>query len=292
MIGDSELVDLERGVTRALERGEAGDLAVLGRGEISVVLGWPNDTPAWAAKRLPPFADAAAADRYAGTLGRYLAELAGRGVTVIDTDVRRVTADDGRVVLYCVQPALAGSLLAVPIARDEPDQGVEILRGIVDTVTTVVDAAVGLDAQLSNWAVVEGRLTYLDITTPMLRRVDGSSELDAELFLASLPWALRAPVRRHVLPGILDRFHQSRTVVLDLAANLIKERLDHLIPTVLEASAGRLEPALTEAEVRRDYRSDARMWGLLQSIRRADRWWQRRVRRRTYPFLLPEGIER
>jgi hypothetical protein len=44
--------------------------------------------------------------------------------------------------------------------------------------------------------------------------------------------------------------------------------------------------------VRRDYRSDARMWSLMQSVRRADRWWQRRVRRRQYGFLLPEGIER
>ena len=31
---------------------------------------------------------------------------------------------------------------------------------------------------------------------------------------------------------------------------------------------------------------------LLQSVRRADRVWQRRVRRRTYPFLLPARIDR
>ena len=29
------------------------------------------------------------------------------------------------------------------------------------------------------------------------------------------------------------------------------------------------------------------MWALLQRLRRCDRWWQRRVRRRPYPFLLP-----
>jgi hypothetical protein len=292
MISDAELADLERSVAAALARGEAGDLAVLGRGEISVVLGWPSDSPAWACKRLPPFADAAAADRYAATLERYLAALAARGVTVVDTDVRRVAGGDGGVALYCVQPALPAGALAVRVARDDREQGAGVIAGIVDAATTVVDAGVGLDAQLSNWAVVDGRLTYLDITTPMLRRPDGSSELDAELFLASLPWALRAPVRRFVLPGILERYHQPRTVVLDLAANLVKERLDHLIPVVLAASQGRLEPPLTEDEVRRDYRSDARMWAVLLSIRRADRWWQRRVRRRTYPFLLPEGIER
>lgn len=81
-------------------------------------------------------------------------------------------------------------------------------------------------------------------------------------------------------------------MVRDLAVNLCKERLDHLIPLVLELSAERWEPPLTEEEVRRDYRRDARMWALMQSVRRADRWWQRRVRRRPSSFLLPEGIER
>ena len=112
------------------------------------------------------------------------------------------------------------------------------------------------------------------------------------MFLASLPWLLRGPVRRFVLPGILQRYHQPRTVVLDLAANLVKERLGSWIPTVLAAAGDRLEPALIEDEVRRDYRSDARTWALLQAVRRVDRAWQRQVRRRPYPFLLPDRIER
>jgi hypothetical protein len=81
-------------------------------------------------------------------------------------------------------------------------------------------------------------------------------------------------------------------VVLDLAANLIKEHLDGRIGVVLSAAAERVDPPLTEGEVRADYRSDARMWALLQSLRRADRIWQQRVRRRRYPFLLPARIER
>jgi hypothetical protein len=44
--------------------------------------------------------------------------------------------------------------------------------------------------------------------------------------------------------------------------------------------------------VRRYYRSDARLWGVLLRIRRLDRAWQRHVRRRSYPFLLPQRIER
>lgn len=291
MIGAAALRDLERSVERALHTGRVDGVAVLGRGEVSVVLGWPAEQPEWACKRLPPFADAVAAARYAATLERYVAELTARGVTVIDTEVECLGGGGGGVVLYCVQPVLSDDQLAVPRIRHNPDEAPAILAGIVDA-AMAVDARVGLDAQLSNWAMVDGRLTCLDITTPMMRRNDGTSELDAEVFLASLPWALRPVVRRVVLPGILARYHEPRTVVLDLAANLVKERLDHLIPVVLELTAGRLQPPLTDAEVRRDYRGDARTWALLQSVRRADRSWQRRVRRRTYPFLLPEGIER
>jgi hypothetical protein len=49
---------------------------------------------------------------------------------------------------------------------------------------------------------------------------------------------------------------------------------------------------MTVADVRRYYRSDARLWALLLRIRTLDRSWQRRVRRRPYPFLLPREIER
>jgi hypothetical protein len=34
------------------------------------------------------------------------------------------------------------------------------------------------------------------------------------------------------------------------------------------------------------------MWALLQILRRVDRSWQRGVRRRSYPFLLPGRIAR
>jgi hypothetical protein len=292
VIDPVDLGALERHVHDALGRGDASGLCVLGYGEISTVLGWPVDTPTWACKRLPPFPSADAADRYAAVFARYLDELSTRGVHVVDSVIAPVLRDAGDVVLYCVQPVLPVDTLGPNVAARGGGAARDLFALVVDTVLAVVDAGVGLDAQLSNWAMLDGSLTYFDVTTPMLAAPDGSSQLDTEVFLASLPWALRAPVRRFVLPDILDRYHSTRTVVLDLAANLLKERLDEWIPTVLELTDGRLEPPLTADEVRRDYRSDARTWNLLQALRRADRSWQRRVRRRPYPFLLPERIER
>ena len=57
--------------------------------------------------------------------------------------------------------------------------------------------------------------------------------LDTEPFVVSLPWVLREPVRRWFVPDILARYHDPRTVLVDLAANLLKEGLDELVPHVV-----------------------------------------------------------
>ena len=292
MIDPEELAHLEQEVQRALDHGDDTALMVLGYGEISLVLGWPVDKPRWACKRLPPFPSTADADAFAATLQEYVTELVARGVQVVPTEVQQVIMADGRTAVYCVQPALDAEDLGVAIVARGGEGAARLLGAIVDVALATVDERVGLDAQLSNWAVTEAGLTYFDVTTPLLRRADRTEVLDTSIFLASLPWLLRAPVRRFVLPGIIERYHRPRTVVLDLAANLIKEKLDDGIAIVLAAVGDRLEPPISGDQVRSDYRSDARTWALLQSLRRADRAWQQRVRRRAYPFLLPARIDR
>ena len=292
MIPTDELALLESRVQRALCSGDDSALRVLGYGEISLVIGWPRESPRWACKRLPTFASSADADAYTETLDAYLEVLDRRGVRVAPTTVRRTAVPDGRLAVYCVQEVLPSDSLAVEVVARGGRTARDLLGGIVDTALEVVDDHVGLDAQLSNWALMEGQLTYFDVTTPLLRGPDGSERLDTEIFLASLPPVLRAPVRRFVLPGIMERYHRPRSVVLDLSANLIKEDLEGWIGTVLAAVEGRVDPPLSDAEVHSDYRSDARTWALLQAVRRADRLWQRKVRRRTYPFLLPARIQR
>jgi len=110
--------------------------------------------------------------------------------------------------------------------------------------------------------------------------------------LASLPWALRGVVRRFMLSGILATYYDARSVLLDAAANLHKERLLPLLPRFLGEINARVSPSIDEDEVTRYYRNDARTWTLLQRLRRLDRGWQLHVRRRSYPFLLPGRIAR
>jgi hypothetical protein len=292
VIDDASLRALEQQVQAALARGDADDLNVLGYGEISLVLAWPIEAPAFACKRLPPMPGGDSTDAFADTFRRYVKELEARGISVLATDLCSVGAGDGTSVLYCVQPVLPEGSMATDIVRQDAQRAPELLASIVEAAFAATDERVGFDGQLSNWAVFDDRLTYFDVTTPLLRGDDGTEELDVSVFLASLPWLLRAPVRRFVLPDIIERYHSPRTVVLDLAANLLKERLGGWIPTVLQAANGRLDQPLTEEEVRRDYRSDARTWAAIQRLRRLDRAWQRSVRRRPYSFLLPEAIAR
>jgi hypothetical protein len=92
--------------------------------------------------------------------------------------------------------------------------------------------------------------------------------------------------------SIFDKFYSTRGVVLDFLGNLHKERLGDLVPMFLKQAAERLDEPITAEEVTAYYRDDARMWELIQRLRRADRFWHNRVRRRTYPFLLPPDVDR
>ncbi len=284
---------LEARVERALQAGGPGDLQVLGYGEISAVLALDAPAGRFACKRLPPFDGADALEGYRACLEEYLAALAARGVAVAPTALLHLPRPGGRLAAYCVQAAFpAGALLPAELARAGEGRARALFRRLLEAVERAVGPELGLDGQVSNWAVAGDELVYLDVTTPLRRDGAGAERLDTGLFLASLPWALRGAVRRFLLREILDKYYQPRGVVLDALANLEKERLDRWLPAFLEEANVRLRPALGEEEVRRYYASDARTWALLQRLRRLDRAWQRRVRRRTYPFLLPGRIER
>ena len=294
---DVDLAEVEAAVGRSLrDRGDAG-LTVLGYGEITLVVGWPGDRPTAACKRLPEFPSAAAAASYATDFGRYLAVLRERGVDPAPSRFRTVPGPAGGVVGYVVQPVLpAHTLGPAVLRRAEPDPAHPLVRALCELVPGVVDDRTGLDGQVSNWALVgdgpDARLLYLDVSTPMLFDADGRFELDLGLFLAAYPWLLRRPIGRFVAPGVIGAYRDARHVLVDLTANLLKERLDAWVPAFLTAVNDVVTPTVTEDEVRSYYRSDARLWEVMSRLRRADRWWQATVRRRTYPFLLPGPVDR
>jgi hypothetical protein len=291
-----DLTDVEAAVQDALVSARADHLAVLGYGEITLVVGWPTEAPAVACKRLPEFPSEAAASVYRVQFDRYLDLLRERGVTPVPSEFRTVPARGGRMAGYVVQPVLAAGTLGPDVLRAvDPDPAHPLVRAVCRAVPAVVDERTGIDGQIANWAVVGSgpspEVQYLDVSTPMLFRSD-RIELDTGLFLAAYPWPLRRPIDRFVVPGVIGSFRDPRYVLVDMTGNLIKEGLGHWVPAVLEVVNELVTPAVTEDEVQKFYRSDARLWEVLLRLRRADRWWQRNVRRRPYPFLLPGHIER
>jgi hypothetical protein len=145
---------------------------------------------------------------------------------------------------------------------------------------------------LDSWAEDDDGLVLLDVGQPFLRDGRGRDRLDLAVFCRAYPAALRRPLARWVFPGVVAAYHDLRTVLLDLSFNLLKEGLDELVPVALDLAAAH-GVALGEDDVRTAYRADARTWRAVQALRRADRAWQLRVRRRPYPFLLPtEGYRR
>ncbi|MEZ5170619.1 MAG: DUF6206 family protein [Acidimicrobiia bacterium] len=293
------VASLEKDVVHALETGDESGVEILGYGEISVVVELETGEGRFACKRLPRFSDRVAFDRYAELLDAYLEALGTVGVEPVSSTLVPVESGVGTyhgidvdtgLVAYCVQPAFDPSRLAPNLLTSRGSE--PLLADIVQTTVRAIGPDLGLDAQVSNWAQVGGRLVYLDVTTPLMRTDDGSERLDTGIFLASLPWAMRGIVRRFMLTEILSHYYNPRAALLDLAGNLVKERLDAHIQTAVTLANAYVTPHITEHEAREYYRSDSRTWALLQRIRRADRYWQERVRQRTYPFLLPGRIER
>lgn len=286
--------ELERALQAALATGRESELNVIGFGEITTVLRW--DTP-WgpiACKRLVPFVDRRGAERAAEVIRSYIDELRGCGVRSVETRVAMVESGR-RHVLYCVQPVLAADVLGPEHFRRSPLEHVRSdFRRILELLGRAVTPRLAPDGQLSNWAFPGEDLIYLDVSTPFMRDERGREQFDFGGQVRALPAPLRPIVRRFAVRRILDKYYDLRGQVIDFLGNLVKERLDHLIPDLARVAneACRFSPPVTPEEVARYYRDDARTYAWIQAARRADRWVHRYLLWRTYPYLLPPPVHR
>jgi hypothetical protein len=216
-----------------------------------------------------------------------------RGVKVVPSTLQRLERDDGKVVIYCVQPLLPAGQLAVRVLeRSNEAEARALFETVLGRIVAAVSPQVGIDGQLSNWVVQGDEVTMLDVTTPLLKDPAGRNRLDMELFLAAVPSPVRPLFRRYVVPSVVDKYHDPRGVTLDLVANLIKEGLESHIEPFLAIANRRLTQPIDTEEVKRYYTADARVWTVWQALRRADRLVRLRLLGQPYPFLLPGRIDR
>jgi Family of unknown function (DUF6206) len=283
-----DLEVLEADVVHAIATGDTSRLNLVGHGEISLVLGWPPSHPEVVCKRLPPFPDERGFLAYRDVVQRYIGELRGRGVRVVDTELRHLVRRDEHVVGFHIQPLLPAERLGTEILRHgAPHDAESLLEAVVETVDRATDDQLGIDAQLSNWIWRDEEPWQIDLTTPFILDDDRRPGFDLAPFLAALPAAVRPIVRREMAKLIL-RWTTARGALLDLAANILKEELDEWLAPALRAINSRVSPPITEAEAQRVHHEDRRLWPLLFHLEHVNRWWQQRVRRRQFDFLLPE----
>ena len=288
MISDADLLAVEAAVADAIARRDPSGLCLLGHGEISVVLGWPTSSPVVACKRLPPFDSEADFAAYTAIVDRFVAALRSSGVRVVETEVRGVRRSDGRIAGFHLQPVLpAAEIGTAVLAAADPMVGHPLVGAVVDAVVAAGSDRLGIDAQLANWWWHDGEAWQLDLTTPFTFAADGTPELDLTPFLRILPAVMRPVVRREMVK-LMGRWRTPRGALADTAANALKAGLDVWVVPILERVNAVVDPPVTREEARAMYDEDRKLFPVLLRAERANRWWQQRVRRRPYEFLLPE----
>ena len=223
-----------------------------------------------------------------------------------------------RPIFYIIQesmPAFSFGNRLLHLLSDE--EGVTLVMSILRELHKIwvfnsgqSDFEIGLDGQISNWALLdfagEGtrlqlplELAYIDTSTPLFR-YRGQEQMDAEMHLRSAPSFMAWILKVFFLEEVVNRYYDFRKVIIDLLANLYKEQKADLIPVLLpcvneflstEASALDIAP-ITEDELRSYYRVDALIWSLYLSMRRFDRFLHARILRHGYPYILPGRIKR
>jgi hypothetical protein len=98
---------------------------------------------------------------------------------------------------------------------------------------------------------------------------------------------------------VMNRYYDRRQVVIDVLANLYKEKRFEVIPALLVLANAFLEgnthqdlfTPVDETEVAGYYKEDARIWTIYLAFRRLDR----RIHRLLgipYPYVLPGPVDR
>jgi hypothetical protein len=292
---------------------------ILGYGEISTVfqLEYPGQE-GFAYKRMPIFASEEQVVRYAKLYYEYHDILNNQiGIRVPPYDLARLTTSQGRIVVYDVQAKLPedsiGNKIIQVLSKEEIELFIQLIlsqmKKVWDFNRKNENIQVGIDSQISNWAVMNlssspkitdtTELVYLDTSTPLIRK-NGVDLLETELFLQSIPGILRWIPRLLFLKHVLDCYYNFRRTILDLIGNIYKEGRADMVPSLTNvvnrffAQEGldfHIKP-FTWQEIRAYYTKDAFMWSFLLHLRRLDRFIQGHVLRRNYEFLLPGKIRR
>lgn len=311
-VDERVLADFENRLDPAYPEKSGIQPTILGYGEISSSF-CIDQMPDIAFKRMPPFPGRDAAEEYRRIVDIYCRHLKEDcGVRVLHHTTHRIENRFGEQIVYVAQPRLEAETIGnIRLKQKDSHYMAEMVARVADRILAVGSKnrdgsglSIGIDGQISNWCFpgesfpLEEPL-YFDITTPLLR-IDDAEQLDIRIFLKSTPPVLVWLVKWKFLKEVLDRYHDTRQVLMDLAANFHKEGRPEMIDETIALINERikrlaLEPPiapLTRSEVDSYYKNDAFIWTLFLQLRKADRFIRTRMLRRRYNFILPGKIER
>lgn len=288
---------------------EAGSLAprILGYGEMSTVFSFPDsDLAGLAFKRMAIFENDAELAPYESNFRAYHTALNNMGVVTPDFATARGVRSS-KPVLYAIQRMVNPQRIGHRLIHTAPGQeSLALFSRILEKFALVFEynnihrgtSEIGLDGQISNWALSEDdQLLYLDTSTPLMRQ-NGVEQLNSELFLRVCPSYLVWIIRLLFLKDVLNRYYDLRLVIIDLIANLYKEKKADLIGPFLDTANRFLKerfteiPVILDKEIKAYYAEDARIWKIFLAFRRLERFVKTRIQRKEYPLILPGHIDR
>lgn len=293
---------------------------VLGAGEISTAFEIQVDgMQNLAFKRIPIFQGLDELQNYLATYKEYNHRLENIiGLHLPAHGYATCMSVSGRPVFYIIQEKLPPSSIGSNAIHHltQPDI-VKLFEAILLELHKIwaynyshSEAQVGIDGQISNWAITgfdrnhprlgeDITLYYLDTSTPLCCQA-GIEQLNPELFLRSAPPYLVWILRLLFVKDVATRYYDPRKVIIDVIANFHKEQMAQMIQALINQANNyiahqgaelHLQP-VTKEEVDSYYREDKIIWSLYLSMRRFDRFIRRRVLHRDYPYILPGKIQR
>jgi hypothetical protein len=293
---------------------------VLGFGEISTVFEIQEDQfKDLAFKRMCIFRNMDELQNYLTTYAEYNRRLESViGLRLPAHGYIALRCDAGYPIFYIIQKKLApGSISSKALHHLSLPENIALFQAVLGELNKVwkynlnqPDAQVGIDGQLSNWAIEgfdpyhpglreEIILFYIDTSTPLCTK-GGVEQMDPELFLRSAPPYLVWILRLLFVKDVMTRYYDPRKVIIDIIANFYKEQKAELIPDMIacaneyiahQGSDLGIQP-ITEKEVKDYYQEDKIIWSMYLSMRQFDRFIRKKVLHLDYPYILPGKTKR
>jgi len=281
----ADLTALDKEVVAALEVRDETRLNVIGRGEMTLALGWPEADPHHVCKRTPPLATDEFR-QYQSLVHEYVDTLRASGQAVVDTEVIGVETDAGTVG-YLVQPMLDLSTLGNNVLLEaDPSPDHPFLAAVAHAAANAT-ATCSIDAQVTNFAWDGETLTLIDVGTPFLWTESGDLRLKIAPFARMLPAPTRGLAVKE-LTKVVERWNSPRVVAADVVSNLLREGLHDWVDPMLIALNRRLEldEPITLEEARELHEEDLKVFPTLAKLQGVERWWQEKVRKETYQWFI------